>query len=39
MNGPVDCNTELLRQLHWLPIKWQIRFKFAIVSIQSITHS
>ena len=32
------ASTELLKQLHWLPIEWRIRFKLCHLNLQSITY-
>jgi len=29
-------STELLKQLHWLPIEWRIRFKLAILTFKAL---
>ena len=31
-----SLSTELLKQLHWLPIKWQIRFKLATSTYKAL---
>jgi len=31
-----SSSTELLKQLHWLPIEWQIRFKLAISTYKAL---